>query len=377
MTPAPRASVAPARDPVGSGPAGTAVGFAADVGRRIGARAVPPFGTPAIPRAPATATLAARGIRAVWDATCGHLPVLEIDGAPVLWSAPWRDDPAVQADASIPPVDRRLGGTFACAPFGRDDAEGGPPHGAAANAPWRLLRASPSALTATVALARGRLAARIALRDGHPVLYQTHRLDLTAPCTFAHHPMIRAAGGAAMTTSATAARTFPAMEAPGVERLPPDAALDPAELETLPTAPGTDFVTLVHPPGLGWTAIARHAEGDTILFLRRAAQLPVTNLWLWNGGRDAAPWDGAAPGVIGVEDGICAGADGFRAALDGTSRLAGIPLVLPPGRHVVPHAIVRLTGASPVRRVAVEPGALHVATDAGGLRVPFDGGHLA
>lgn len=326
-------------------------------------------------------SLQARAIRARWDPSCGHLPSLVIGGAAVLWAAPWRDAPAIQSDGTIPVVDRRLGGTFACAPFRRDDVDGGPPHGRAANAPWRLVRASPSSLTAAVALARGHLTARIALRDDHPVLYQTHILDLDAPCTFAHHPMFRARGGATMTTSATRARTFPGMEAPGTERLPPDAEIAVADLEALPTAPGTDFVTLLHPPGLGWTAIARHAEGDTILTLKRSAQLPVTNLWLWNGGRDGPPWDGppwdgARPGVIGVEDGICAGADGFRAALEGTARLTGIALAFPPGRHVVAHAIVRLDGAAPVRAVRLDAGALRVETDAGAQSVPFDGGHL-
>ncbi|MEM7491462.1 MAG: hypothetical protein AAF390_20285, partial [Pseudomonadota bacterium] len=91
--------------------------------------------------------LAARGVSAVWDPTCGHLPDLTIGGAPVLWAAPWRDDPAVQADGRIPLVERRLAGTFACLPFGRDDVDGGPPHGTTAQAPWRILRRSAGALT--------------------------------------------------------------------------------------------------------------------------------------------------------------------------------------------------------------------------------------
>ncbi len=302
---------------------------------------------------------------------------MRIGGAEVLWSAPWRDDPAVQADAAIPRVDRRLGGSFACAPFGHDDVDGGPPHGRALNEAWRLVRASSSALTARAALGRGRIEATVALRDGHPALYRTDRLDLDAPCTFALHPMLRARGGAAMTTSARPARTFPHREAPGVERLPPDAAIPVADLERLPEGPGTDFASLSHPPGLGWTAIARAAEGDTVVFRKRAEQLPLTNLWLWNGGRDGSPRDGAMLGVIGVEDAVCAGADGFRAALEGTSRIAGVPLVLPAGRHVGPTAIVRTLGASPVRAVRLDGDRLRLDTDAGPREVAFDGGHLA
>ena len=321
--------------------------------------------------------LHARGATAEWEPACGRLQRLVLDGAAVLWSAPWRHDASVQSDTSMPVVDRRLGGTFLCAPFGRDDVDHGPPHGEPANAAWRLLRAAPSALTAWIAMPRGRVTARIALRDGHPALYQSHVLDLLAPCTVAHHPMIHAARGVTMTTSARVARTFPPMEAPGVERLPPDASLDPAALERLPDGPGCDFVSLVHPPGLGWTAIARDAEGDAILFLKRAELLPLTNLWLWNGGRDGPPWDGRRLGVIGVEDAVCAGADGFRAALDGTSRVEGVPLVLPAGRHVIAHAMMRIADCGPVRGVTLGDGALHAKTDDGPRALPFDAGHLA
>jgi hypothetical protein len=292
-----------------------------------------------------------------------------MDGVPVLWSAPWRDDPAVQADAAIPPVDRRLGGTFACLPFGRDDLDGGPPHGPTANAPWRVLRRSAAALTARTHGPRGTVTATLALRDGHPALYQTHRLDLDAPATFAHHPML---SGARRVTHgpARAVHSFPPQEATGVERWAPDRRHP--RLPDLPDGRGTDFATIVSEPGLGWTAVTRAA--DTILFLRPAAILPVTNVWLWNGGRAGPPWNGAALDVAGVEDGICAGADGFAAALR-PNRIAGegVPTALGPGRHVIPHAIVRLPRAVTVEAVALDGDRLLT----GGLSVPFDAGHLA
>lgn len=322
--------------------------------------------------------LGARGASAEWEPASGHLPRLVIGGADVLWRAPWRNDPAVQVDCSIPLVDRRLGGTFVCAPFGADDVDGGPPHGRPANGAWRVLHRSHSALVAETSLPRGRLRARLTFRDSHPALYQQHLLDLHAPSTFAHHPMIRAGGGATLTTSARSARTFPPMEALSAERLPADAVLDPSALERLPEAPGCDFVTLVHTPeGLGWTAVAREQEGDAVLFLKRSEQLPVTNLWLWNGGRQESPWRGLREGVIGVEDARCAGADGFRAALEGRSRIEGVPLCFPPGRHAIAHAVLRIADCGTVRDVRVRRDALEVATDEGRCVVPFDGTHLA
>lgn len=314
--------------------------------------------------------LHARGILAEWEASSGHLPRLEMGGVPVLWAAPWRDDPGVQSDASISVVDRRLGGTFTCAPFGCDDVDGGPPHGMSANARWHVSRASLSALTANRRIGRGHLTALIALRDGHPVLYQTHVLDLDRPCTFAHHPILHAAGGAHVSSNATAMLTY-AAEMPFLKQ----AARLPV-LADVPTDPHEEFATLIGAGPLGWTAIARRAEGDTIVTLRRTSQLPVTNLWLSNGSRPGM-WR-AARGLIGVEDAICAGAEGFAAALTANRVTAeGVPTTLPPGRHVIPHAIVRIAGLHRVTGVALAPGALAVQTEAATLTVPFDETHFA
>ncbi|UWQ20407.1 hypothetical protein [Jannaschia sp. W003] len=326
--------------------------------------------------------LAARGARATWEPCCGHLPELWIDGAPVLHAAPWRENFAVQADAAIPLVDRRLGGTFACAPFGRDDADGGPPHGLSANAPWRTVRAAPGALVAERRLGRGRVRARLALRDGHPALYQHHVLALDASSTFAHHPMFgMAAGGRLSTTPPVAVLTFAGADAP---RYHPDQhatgwTLDtpqgPRDWRDYPAEPCEDFVALVHPPGLAFTALAREAEGNTVVTLKRAEQLPLTCLWISNGGRTAPPWNGRR-GVLGIEDARCAGADGFAAALGSTWR-ADVPTAFPPGRHAIPHAILRLPGRHEITGVTLSPEAATFETDTGPLAVPFDGSHLA
>lgn len=330
--------------------------------------------------------LAARGIRAEWEASSGHLPTLEIGGASVLHSAPWRDDVDIQSDTSISVVDRRLGGTFACAPFGADDVDAGPAHGLSANARWRVLRSSPQALTAYRKLSRGSVTARIALRDMHPVLYQTHILALDAPCTFAHHPMIYAAEGARLSASVPQSVLTYEAEAPvyrGNERSA-DWHLATREggtrdLRELPQQVCEDFVTLVSASsGLGWTAVQRRAEGDTIITLRRIEQLPITMLWLTNGARQARPWDGRFRGVIGIEDGICAAAEGFAAALSGRSRIAaeGVRTALPAGRHVIPHAILRLDRPVDVTEVSLDHG-LRIETTDGTIHIPFDEGHFA
>ncbi|MFO6463766.1 hypothetical protein ACK8OR_05190 [Jannaschia sp. KMU-145] len=318
--------------------------------------------------------LAASGIRAAWEPSSGHLPLLEIGGAPVLWAAPWRGDTDVQSDAAIPYVDRRLGGTFVCAPFGRDDVDDGPPHGACANAPWHLHRAAPASLTAGRALARGHITATLALRDEHPVLYQTHVLELDAPTTFAHHPIVPLAGGGRLSGNPRASLTF-AAEAPVLEQ---GARAEGwiHGLRDYPTGLAEDFATLVHAPGLAWTAVARAAEDDTIIMLKRAEQLPATNLWLSNGARSGM-WR-AARGLLGIEDAICAGAEGFAAAL-GESRVGaeGVPTALPPGRHAIVHAIVRVPGRHDIAGVTLAPDRATFDTGGAPVTIPFDGGHFA
>jgi len=328
--------------------------------------------------------LAARGIRATWEPSCGHLPELVVEGVPVLDPAPWRADPAIQSDEAFPWAERRLGGTFACAPFGVDDVDGGPIHGAAANAPWRPTRVAPGALTATRTLSRGRLTARIVLRDDHPVLYQTHLLDLDHPCTFAHHPVIRMRGGGRLST-ATPSRVL-TFDLPGeATRYAGGQNTDDPHLHThsgmadwrdYPDAACDDFVALVHSPGLAFTALSRHAEGDTIVTLKQAAQLPLTGLWISNGARRIAPWNGRHRGRLGIEDGRFAGADGFAAALRDAWRRP-VPTAFPPGRHVIPHAIVRLAGAHAVEDVALDGETLVIRTELDTSTVPFDAGHFA
>ncbi|GIT92379.1 hypothetical protein JANAI61_28370 [Jannaschia sp. AI_61] len=246
---------------------------------------------------------------------------------------------------------------------------------------------SPQALTATLAVPRGSIRAQIALRPGHPVLYQTHTLDLAQPCTFAHHPMFRlAAGGEVSTGPLKCVRTFAAPTAEGHALYHPGQVTSGDVLETsagprpwrqYPDQTCEDFLAIVHRPGLAWTALRRHGEGDTLLLLKRSEQLPLTCLWMSNGGRQSSPWNGCHGGVLGIEDAICAGADGFAAALSGATDLSEdhVPLALPPGRHVIPHAILRIPEALTVTDVTLDD-ALRVQTTEGPHTVPFAPEHF-
>ncbi|WP_126977546.1 aldose epimerase family protein [Frigidibacter oleivorans] len=269
--------------------------------------------------------------------------------------------------AGLAPVEAGLEGDFLSAPFGRDDLDpGGPIHGPAANSPWDVLEVAErpdraEALLRLRAPVRGaRIDKRLTLRAGLPLLETRHEIaGGQGTLTLAHHPMLRFAGPghlsfspkrAALTaTAAEPGRHRLAIAARGIDLAALPGVDGPCDLHRWPWPPGhEDFLTLVEAPGarLGWTCAMREAEDDLVLVLKDPATLPVTMLWLSNGGRDRAPWDGRHLGVIGIEDGCTAGDEGSRAAA-GANRIAaeGVASCVPlaPGRvHRTWQAILAL-----------------------------------
>jgi hypothetical protein len=144
-----------------------------------------------------------------------------------------------------------------------------------------------------------------------------------------------------------------------------------------------DFVTLVEAdhPGPGWTAVARKDEADLVLVLKNPAELPVTMLWLSNGGRDYAPWSGRHRGVLGIEDGRTA--IGHSASLgDNWLKREGVATAfeLAEGRTTsfrqiigaVPHS-----GGQAPAAIVVRDGQLQITAQGGASRnVSFDSDFL-
>ncbi|MCY0094049.1 hypothetical protein [Hoeflea ulvae] len=266
------------------------------------------------------------------DASVGHIAALNIrDGDRVLTPlhrAPWVDDPAVVFPDGTAPNVERLSGDFFCAPFGRNDIEEAPSHGWPANSAWDHVDTVAGHDRTTVVFRLRRLVMgaavekRITLVAGHPFIYQEHVLSGgEGAVSAAHHVMVHMQDGGELSFS------------PKARALTPTAALEtdpdrgrsllayPAEttdLTAFPLAAGgtadlthyppgdqhEDFLTIVETPGaaLGWSTVSRKAEQDRILILKAPATLPVTMVWMSNGGRDYAPWSGRHTGVIGIED---------------------------------------------------------------------------
>lgn len=276
------------------------------------------------------------------DAGVGHIAKLTIrDGDRVLsplHRAPWVDDPAAEFPEATAPNVRRLSGDFFCAPFGRNDIEQAPSHGWPANSGWDHVETTREDDRVTIAfrLERAVMGAvvekRITLIAGHPFIYQEHSLTGGAgSISAAHHVMVHMKEGGDLAFSPKQDARTPA------EALEPDPArgrsilaypAQTADLTAFPLADGgfadltryppgerhEDFLTMVEsreaenagsntPSGkLGWTVVSRKAERDHVIVLKCSDILPVTMLWMSNGGRNYAPWSGRHTGVLGIED---------------------------------------------------------------------------
>ena len=144
------------------------------------------------------------GIGLTLDLAVGHIRhfTVEMGGRRIapLHTAPWVDDPAIAADATIPPNLKYLSGDFFCAPFGASDVEVGSPagHGWPANSAWRLIGEARDGDATTArfelehAVMGARLVKAITLRDGHPFAYESHSFTGGAGAvSVASHAMTR------------------------------------------------------------------------------------------------------------------------------------------------------------------------------------------
>ena len=347
----------------------------------------------------------ADGISVSIDLAVGHLSDLTIErGGRVLrplHRAPWIGEGALPSD--LPAGVARLSGDFLCAPFSRSDVEEAPIHGWPANSAWEAVSsaATPDGWRAQFRLKRKVLGATVekilVLRHNHPFLYQEHVFEGgTGAIPVAHHPMTFMQEGGRLSFSPKRLAITPA------DPLEPDAERGryalayPArstDLHAFPRQDGgtgdlalylpedrrEDFVTLVEADhrGPGWTAVARKAERDLVLVLKNPAELPVTMLWISNGGRDYAPWNGRHLGVLGIEDG--------RTAMGHSASLGDNPLaregvstafaLSETGSVSFRHVIggLPIEGAEPPRELAFGDGVLRAVLPPGDrIEAPFD-----
>ncbi|WP_428940845.1 hypothetical protein [Fontivita pretiosa] len=235
-----------------------------------------------------------------------------------------------------PPVIRVLRGDFFCMPFGGNTTPFGrekhPVHGETANAKWRFqsLQTTPEGRTCLHLSLRTRIRPglvdkRISLIRGHRAIYSQHVIrQMSGPMTFGHHAMLRfpdePGSGVISTSPFVYGQVFPEpIERPenrGYSILQPGAEF--TSLESVPMVTGQttdlsryparrgyeDLVMLVSDSSVpfAWTAVTFAKQGYVWFALKDPNVLPHTVLWISNGGRHYAPWNGRHINVMGLEE---------------------------------------------------------------------------
>lgn len=290
--------------------------------------------TPAMTRISGQASwrLQAPGVEAWLTRAGGHLgPVTFSQGRRSVQPysvAPWC---GTKDAAGLLPVLRSLRGDFFCMPFGGNGTpwrgEAHPVHGATANANWKMEEYEGHALTVSLRTEPrlGRVEKRVEIRPGHHAIYQRHTISgMSGPMCPGHHAMLRfpaEPGSGLLSTSAfVLGQVFPEpfeqAEQYGYQSLKPGERF--LSLESVPRLDGSmadlsryparrgyeDLVMLVADPMLrfAWNAVSFPDHGYVWYALRDPLVLRSTILWISNGGRHYAPWNGRHVDVMGIED---------------------------------------------------------------------------
>jgi len=237
--------------------------------------------------------------------------------------APWAEEPL---PPDTPPILRMLRGDFFCAPFGASDLLPEMPfvHGLPANGEWRVTGGSTNQLDARLdgTVMGASVTKHVELREGELMVYQRHTLTGgSGQVPIGHHAMLRAESELQLAFSPWTM----ALTTPEPDEVPPlgrsllqsgqtitdlrkaqraDGGL--VDLTIFPCPEGFEAIWMLvadRTPEFAWTA-ATSADGWVWFGLKNPRVLPQTLVWLSNGGRDYAPWNGRHRRAIGLEE-IC------------------------------------------------------------------------
>jgi hypothetical protein len=244
---------------------------------------------------------------------------------------------------------RSLRGDFFCCPFGANTTpfrgERHPPHGETANSRWSLVglhrengsgsagkahRAVTLHCRLSTAVRRGIIDKYLTLVDGHTAIYSSHRISgMAGPMSLGHHALLQFAGtpgsGFVSTSRFVHGQVLPTpFENPEeggyqclragaafrkLERVPLAAAGRDGrryvDLSAFPAREGFDDLVMLTSharSAFAWNAVTFAAQGYVWFSLRDPRVLGHTILWMSNGGRHYAPWNGRHRAVMGIED---------------------------------------------------------------------------
>ncbi len=245
--------------------------------------------------------------------------------------APWHSE---SHDPSTPPMLRILRGDFFCMPFGGNDkpfrGERHPPHGQTANADWTFRSCTHSRgettlhLSMNTTIRTGRVDKTITLINGHSAIYTRHLIsEMTGPMNLGHHAMLKFpadSAGIISTSRFVHGQVLPdQFEDPArggysslkrgatFSRLSKVPAADGtiADLSRYPAREGFEDLSMIVANArdpIAWTAVSFPKQRYVWFALKDPKVLRQTVLWISNGGRHYAPWNGRHRGVMGLEE---------------------------------------------------------------------------
>jgi hypothetical protein len=267
----------------------------------------------------------------------GHVAPVEFyrkSGKPIMpyHIAPWWEE---GISAEQPPLLHVLRGDFFCCPFGGNDAPYQgiqyPPHGETANRPWSFINWSATEkgsflhLSQEQTLHSGLVEKKLALLPEQNVYYAQHIISkMDGPISPGHHANLRfpaspRSGKLAFSPFKHAQVYIQPTESPenkGYSILKPGAVIknlkqvpmitgETTDLTEYPARQGFEDIAIIcADPGLefSWTTVTFPEEGFLWFSIKDPQVLASTLLWMSNGGRHYAPWNGRHLNVMGLEE---------------------------------------------------------------------------
>jgi hypothetical protein len=240
--------------------------------------------------------------------------------------APWLPD---EVDASLPPLLTVLRGDFLCFPFGPQ--KNAPPHGVSANGEWKIVAGGDDRLHLGMddPDSGGWLEKIVILREGETALYCEHRISgVEGRYSYGNHPVIdfsTLADGEGLVSvspfrwgsvyrglfSNPLNREYGALKPSATFndlREVPLLSGETTDLTRYPARQGFDDLVMMHAAPatpeqpFAWSAAV--LDGYVWFSLKNPADFPSTLLWISNGGRHGAPWNGRHLGRMGIEE-VC------------------------------------------------------------------------
>ncbi|MBP8256228.1 MAG: hypothetical protein KAX37_02805 [Opitutaceae bacterium] len=246
--------------------------------------------------------------------------------------APWTGE---ELPEGLPPLLRNLRGDFFCAPFGGNATPSGgekhPPHGETANRCWTLDATTRAGDAVTLhahmntSIRKGRIDKRVTLRKGQTAVYCEHVLQgFSGRMAIGTHPCVQfpdREGAARISVGGwrwgqVLPVEFESPASKGYSSLRqgakfrslsrvPSAHGGFADLSAFPARRGFEDLVMLIGDGrapFGWSAVTFLDERYVLLQLKNPRVLRHTILWISNGGRHYAPWNGRHVNVMGLEE---------------------------------------------------------------------------